>query len=386
MVLLVKLIITKCMKVVFAGGGTGGHVYPLLAVAESVREKAKKQAFSEVKLYFFSDSPYSQKDLDDLSIEYRSVMAGKRRLYSSVQNFFDIFKMFFGIFQAFFKLFRIFPDVVFAKGGYASVPTIIAAYILRIPIIIHESDSVPGRANKLAAKMAYRIAVSYPEAAEYFPPEKTAVTGQPIRADVATPIRGAGYEYMGLEKDLPVLAIFGGSQGARIINDAVIGVLPQLVEQFQVVHQTGEKNFTIVKETAKLALMESDHERRYHPYPFLDPLAYQMVGGVSRLVLTRAGSSLFEFAAWGVPAIAIPITKTNGDHQRKNAYNYARTGAGYVIEEANLTPNLLIAEINRIMQDRKMYEDMQLASQEFYKPGAADTIAEEIIRISLSHR
>lgn len=374
------------MRVVFAGGGTGGHFYPLLAVAEALRERAKHEAFSEVRMYYFSTDPYSQKDLDELGIEFRSIIAGKQRVYASVQNIFDVFKMGLGIFQALWKLFKVFPDVVFAKGGFASVPTTIAAYLLRIPIIIHESDSVPGRANMLASKMAYRIAVSYPEAAEYFPKDKVAVTGQPVRSSVATPIRGAGFDYMGLDKSLPVLAVFGGSLGAKKINDAVVDALPEILNHFQVVHQTGEQHFKIVEEQAKLSLMDSEFSDRYHPYPFLEPLAYQMIGGVSKLVITRAGSSLFEFAAWQVPVIAIPITKTNGDHQRKNAYNYARAGAGQVIEEGNLTSHILVAEIMRIFENEEMYQNMQVAASQFYRPGASDTIAGEILRIALSHQ
>lgn len=373
------------MRVVFTGGGTGGHFYPLLAVAESLRELSNKQAFVEFKMYYFSDKPYNQNDLDELGIEFRSVVAGKLRVYASFKNVVDIFKVFLGVMQALWKLFAVFPDVVFAKGGYASFPTIVAAFVLRIPIIIHESDSVPGRVNKISSKLAYRIAVSYREAAEYFPKEKTAYTGQPIRRDIATPIKGAGLEYMGLQSDVPIIAVFGGSQGAKILNDAIMGVLLELVDKYQIIHQTGVGHFESVKETAKLVLSDSKNSSRYKPLPFMEPLAYQMVGGVAKLVITRAGSSLFEFAAWETPAIAIPITKTNGDHQRKNAYNYARTGAGQVIEESNLTPNILVAEIDRIMQNDILYNNMKLASSNFYQSGAASTIAQEILNVTLSH-
>ena len=373
------------MKVVFTGGGTGGHVFPLLAVAEALRDLVKDKALSEFKMYYFSTDPYSVDDLTELGIEFRQIMAGKRRIYASSKNIFDTFKMGLGILQAIWKLFLVYPDVVFAKGGYASFPTIVAAWVLRIPIIIHESDTVPGRVNMIARKMAYRIAVSYAEAVEFFPKEKTAHTGQPIRRSVATPIRGAGYEYMGLRDDLPVLGIFGGSQGAKAINDAVMSVLPELVKYFQIVHQTGKDHFDEMEKTAKLALLDSEYAVRYHPYPFLDALAYQMVGGVSKLVITRAGSSLFEFAAWGVPAVVIPIEKSNGNHQKRNAYAYARAGAGIVIEEPNLTPHILLAEITRIMQNDGMYQNMKQAAASFYRPGAAEQIAQELLRISLGH-
>ena len=373
------------MKVVITGGGTGGHFYPLIAVVESLLELSADKGFREVKVFYFSNNPYKQKELDELGIEFRYVNAGKMRLYPSLENFLDLFKVFVGIFQALVKLFKIFPDVVFAKGGYASFPTVVAAYILRIPIIIHESDSVPGRANKLAGKLAYRIAVSYPEAIQYFPKEKTAFTGQPIRKEVEKPIKDAGYDYMGLDRSLPVISIFGGSQGAAFINEAVLSVLPELLKDFQVVHQTGESHLEYVKENAKLVLHDSEFPERYHPYPFFDALAYKMIGGVSQLVITRAGSSLFEFAAWGVPTIAVPITISNGDHQRKNAYALAMSGAGQVIEESNMTPNILLNEIRRILQNSQIYESMVLSTQQFYKPGASKVIAEEIIKISLSH-
>jgi UDP-N-acetylglucosamine--N-acetylmuramyl-(pentapeptide) pyrophosphoryl-undecaprenol N-acetylglucosamine transferase len=181
------------------------------------------------------------------------------------------------------------------------------------------------------------------------------------------------------------LAVFGGSQGAKVINDAVMSVLPELLKYFQVVHQTGPQHFEEMQATAKLALLDSDLSSRYHPFPFLDALAYQMVGGVSKIVITRAGSSLFEFAAWDVPAVVIPIEKSNGDHQRKNAYAYARTGAGIVIEEPNLTPHILLAEITRIMQNDEMYQGMKQAAKNFYKEGAATQIAEEMLRIALGH-
>ena len=142
------------MKIVFTGGGTGGHFYPIIAVAQKVNQIIDKENIIGVKLYYFSDSPYDKEMLLENGFLYEEVKAGKLRTYFSIKNFFDIFKMFFGTINALYKIFSIYPDVVFGKGGYASFPTIFAARILHIPVLIHESDSIPGRVNKWAGHFA----------------------------------------------------------------------------------------------------------------------------------------------------------------------------------------------------------------------------------------
>src|SRR3989344_4049451 len=160
------------MKIVFTGGGTGGHFYPIIAVAERVNQIADEEKVIGTKLYYFSDSPYDQEVLFENGILFEEVHAGKMRVGSSplnfLWNFLDIFKIFFGTINALYKLFTIYPDVVFGKGGYASFPTLLAARILGIPVIIHESDSVPGRVNKWAGRFAKKIAVSFEEASTHF--------------------------------------------------------------------------------------------------------------------------------------------------------------------------------------------------------------------------
>ncbi|MFZ1019773.1 MAG: glycosyltransferase, partial [Minisyncoccia bacterium] len=170
------------MKIVFTGGGTGGHFYPIIAVAEKVNQIIDSEHILGAKLYYFSDSPYDKEMLAQNGLFYEEIKSGKMRTYFSFRNFLDIFKTFFGVVNALFKMFSIYPDVVFGKGGYASFPTIFAARILRIPVVIHESDSAPGRVNKWAGHFAKKIAISFPEAAEYFPEKKTAWTGQPVIA------------------------------------------------------------------------------------------------------------------------------------------------------------------------------------------------------------
>lgn len=374
------------MKIVFTGGGTGGHFTPIIAIAEKTNEIIDQEKIIGAKLYYFSDDPYDKEALFQHGLIYEEVNAGKMRTYFSIQNFFDLFKVALGVIKATFKLFSIYPDVVFSKGGYASFPTLVAAKILGIPVVIHESDSSPGRVNKWAGKFAKRVAVSFKETFDFFPKDSVAWTGHPVRSEIEIPAaREKSLEYFKLDPDIPVLFIIGGSQGAELINNIIVDGLPRLLEKFQIIHQTGIKNYKGVEGRASVILRDNPNKSKYHPIAYLNTLAIKNAAGAANLVISRAGSSLFEVAAWGVPAILIPITKTNGDHQRKNAFAYARAGACSVVEESNMTPNILFSEIKRIMDDKSAYDHMAQNAKAFYKPHAAETIAREIVNLALTH-
>ena len=378
------------MKIVFTGGGTGGHFYPIIAVAERVNQIADEEKVIGTKLYYFSDSPYDQEALFENGILFEEVHAGKMRVGSSplnfLWNFLDIFKIFFGTINALYKLFTIYPDVVFGKGGYASFPTLLAARILGIPVIIHESDSVPGRVNKWAGRFAKKIAVSFEEASTHFPKEKVAWTGQPIRIEVEHPaLPSEAMEYFKFESHIPVIFVIGGSQGAELINNTILDALPRLIKNYQIIHQTGIRNYKIVKGRADVILSENNDKARYISIPFLNPLAIKMSAGVATIVLSRAGSTLFEIASWGIPSILVPFTESNADHSKINAFSYARAGACSVVEESNMTANILTSEINRIVEDKQEYELMIKNAKQFNKSGAATKIARELVDIALSH-
>jgi len=374
------------MKIVFTGGGTGGHFYPIIAVTERVNQLIFKEHIINSELYYFSDSPYDKELLVQNSLLYEEVNSGKMRTYFSINNFFDIFKIFFGTINAIYKLFSIYPDVVFGKGGYASFPTIFAARILRIPVVIHESDSAPGRVNKWAGRFAERIAVSFPEAVDYFPKDKVAWTGQPIRMEIEHPeTKNEALKYFKLEENLPIIFILGGSQGAELLNNTILDALPRLVKKYQIIHQTGIKNFKNVASQAGVVLTSNEEKTRYMPIDFLNSLQIKMAAGAATLIISRAGSTIFEIASWGVPSILIPFTNSNADHSRKNAFSYARDGACSVIEEANMTANILYSEIDRIMGDKDGYEQMKKDAKAFNKPGAAEKIAQALLDIALSH-
>jgi UDP-N-acetylglucosamine--N-acetylmuramyl-(pentapeptide) pyrophosphoryl-undecaprenol N-acetylglucosamine transferase len=375
------------MKIVFTGGGSGGHFYPLMAIAEAVQTQIKEQNIVDTKLYYMADKPYDEEALFVNELEFVSVPTGKMRLYFSFENFTDAIKTFFGFWRALFKLIKIYPDVVVSKGGYPAVPVTLAAWFLQIPVMIHESDTAPGRANKLAAKFAKRIAVSFPGITELFgKPEITAWTGQPIRKDLWKVSEEGLHEYLDLDKNIPTLVIYGGSLGSQIINDAIMEILPGLIADTQIIHQTGVIHEKEIQERANFILSNNPYKKRYKTFGFFNELTLKMLGGGASLFITRGGAgSIFDMAMWKMPAIIIPITKSNGDHQRKNAYAYASTGAAHVIEEKNLEPHLLLAEIQRVLHEEGVLDSMKKSSEEFVRKDAADVIAKEVIKLALKH-
>ncbi len=381
------------MRIVFTGGGSGGHFYPIIAVAEEVNIIVAERKLLTPQLYYFGPKPFDERALFELGIEHYYSSAGKLRNYPSIWNYIDIVKTLWGAFLALIKLYFIYPDVVFSKGGYASFPTVLAARLLGIPVVVHESDSVMGRTNAWTAKFAQRIALSYPK--EYtdlvktLPPKqatRVAHTGNPIRKELFHPEKEGAFEYLNLEPGVPVVLILGGSQGAEAINDAVIDALAELLPHFQILHQVGEKNFTGVKGRVGVVLKDFQFKSRYHPFGLLNALALRMAAGASDLIVTRAGSGgIFEVAAWEKPSIIIPIPRNISRDQSTNAFTYARSGAAIVIEQNNLTPHLLSSEIQRILGNAEEMKRMSEAAKTFARPDAARVIAEELISIGVEH-
>lgn len=378
------------MKIVFTGGGTGGHFTPIIAIAQKVNKIIDEENIVGAKLYFFSNDPYDREALFENGIIYEQITTGKIRTYFSFRNFTDIPKIFIGVITALVKLFKIYPDVVFSKGAFASFPTVLAARLLFIPVVIHESDSVPGKMNLWSGKFAKRIAVSYEEAGSFFPEEKVAWTGQPVRSEIEMPeVKEKALEFFKLEPGVPTLLILGGSQGAELINHVILDALPRLLLHYQVIHQTGVRNFKMVQSRSEVVLANNMNAGRYVPIDYLNNLQMKNAAGAADFVISRAGSAIFEIAGWGVPSLLIPFSEekmgSNAIHAKKNAFTYARAGAATVVEEENLTANILVAEIDRIMSDKATWFHMQKSAKGFYKGDAALKIAREIVDIALSH-
>lgn len=375
------------MKILFTGGATGGHFYPIIAVAQAIRHKVQENKILLPQFYFMSPTPYNARALFDNDIEFIGVPTGKLRRYFSILNFTDIFKTAYGVMWATIRMFRIYPDVVFGKGGYTSFPALFAARLLRIPVVIHESDSEPGRVNAWAAKFARKIAISYPDAAQYFKTgkDKIAYTGNPIRAEIAQPLTNGAYEFLKLEQGVPVILVLGGSQGSATINDAILSALPELLNHYQVIHQTGKKNIDEMRATADVILKDHPSAYRYRPFDYLNELAMRMSAGVADIVISRAGSTIFEIAAWGIPSILIPLPANVGHDQIANAFAYARTGAALVIEQDNLSSHILIEEIERIHGSASITTAMKDHAKAFARLDSAAVIGDAILGIALEH-
>lgn len=373
------------MKIVFTGGGTGGHFFPIIAIAEKIREIESEEQLLHPQLYYFAPEPYDERALFENDISFVKIPAGKRRTYASIKNFLDLFTTAAGIIRAFWRLFNMYPDIIYAEGGYASFPTLFAARILQIPVIIHESDTVPGRVNKWASNFAVRIATSYPETSEELPEDKTAYTGQPIRERILEPTEEGAYNFLELDPEVKTIFILGGSQGAQHINNVVLNALPTLLDNYQIIHQTGKDNIEEMNELADVELEDHPHKQRYRPFGFLDELAMRMSAGAADVVVSRAGSTIFEIAAWGVPSILIPLPVAHDKHQHKNAFSYARAGAAKVIEQQNLTDDILTSQIREILSDPRTQRGMSEAAEDFAREDAARKIAREIINLVVEY-
>ncbi len=375
------------MKILFTGGGSGGHFYPIIAIAEAMRDLVREQKVLEPQLYYAAPTPYDRDSLYANDITFVPTAAGKMRNYTSILNFFDLFKTAWGILRSLIRMFYLYPDVVLGSGGYASFPTLVAARIFRIPVVIYATDTVPSRVNLWAGKFAVKVAISFPEAGSFFPKEKVAFTGNPIRKAALLPAHEGVWEFLHLNPDIPVILVVGGSQGSQALNECVLGALPALLPKYQIIHQTGEANIKEVEGRARVAV-NSDPKllERYKPFGFLNDLAMRMSSGAAKLVVSRGGAgSIFEISAWGVPSIIVPIPEPLSHDQTKNAFSYARSGGAVVVEQNNFTPGLLAAEVDRIFEHPEIYQAMSDGAHSFARLDAARAIAQALLNIALAH-
>lgn len=376
------------MKIAFVGGGSGGHFYPLIAVAQQLHHLAEERRLMEPSLVYIGPTPFEAATLVEQNIEfYQSPAASITNYASTTKNTAGGVTIVFGIVKSLFQLFRIFPDVIFSTGGYAAFPTLFAARLLGIPVVIYDADATPGKVSLWSSKFARWIAVAHPDAAEKFPQavhHKIVRTGHPIRVEIEHTTSEGGYEFLKVDPHRPTILILGGSLGAQAINNVVISTLPELLQRFNIIHQTGRAHLDEVAGMARISVPTM--EEHYRPFGLLNALALRMAAGISSLVISRAGSgTIFEIASWGLPAIIVPIPESVSHDQTKNAFSYARSGAAIVIEQQNLTPHILMAEIERVMQSPETLERMRVAAKEFAQPDAGKKIARVLLDIALEH-
>lgn len=331
----------KSKKIVMTGGGTAGHVTPNIALMPALQE-----AGYEIT-YIGSYNGMEKELIEAQKIPYIGISSGKLRRYFDWKNFSDPFKVLKGYGQAISILRKLKPDVVFSKGGFVSVPVVLAAKHCHIPAIIHESDITPGLANKIAIRGAKKVCCNFPETMKYLPAEKAVLTGSPIRRELFHGDAEKSLHYCGFpDHSKPVLLIVGGSSGSKVINEAVRKVLPELLEQFYIIHLCGKENLD-----EKLKGVVGYAQFEYASAELTDMFA------LADLAISRAGAnSICELLALHKPNILIPLSAaaSRGD-QILNAKSFAKQGFSYVIEEEKLTDQTLLDAVREVYADREKY-------------------------------
>ncbi len=365
------------MKILFTGGGTAGHIFPIIAITREIRRIYPKKNLEFC--YMGPKDEFVRISLVQEEFTIKNIASGKVRRYFSFQNIIDIiFKIPFGTLQSFINLISIKPDLVFSKGGSGSIAVTYAARLLRIPVFLHESDVVPGLSNQVASKWAKKIFISFPKT-EYFNPGKTILVGNPIRKEIMEGDKQTAVEMFNLTLSKPIILFAGGSQGAEAVNDFVLRVLNDILKNYELIHMTGPQNIKQVSAEAQV-VMDKDLDVYYHPVGFLDENKIKHAYKVADLIISRSGAgSIFEIAAVNKPSILIPLPSAAANHQSKNAYAYSETGSCMVIEQENLTPNFFMENIQLLFLHPEKLEEMKQAAAAFAKPMAARSIAREIL-------
>ncbi len=356
----------KTLVVAFAGGGTGGHIYPGLAVADAFRQKNSQR---EVKIVWIGSLSKMDRDIVENSVDkagrksadkFYGIPSGKMRRYFSLKNFIDVFKIFFGFVSSFFILLKCKPAFLFSKGGFVSVPPCLAARLLRIKVYTHECDFTPGLATRINSKFAYKVLLSYEETRSFFSlgsSKKFLVTGNPVRPVFYEADADAGLKFLEIDaaqkKSKPLLLVTGGSLGAAQINDLVWKNLSWLCQRFIVVHQTGQKNAALLPDGLSL-----EQKANYHPYAFIYKEMPNVIAAAD-IVLSRAGAnSIWECAALEKPMVLVPLegAGTRGD-QVDNAEYFERQGAALVLTKNTMTEKSLQSALSSMLskEQRKKY-------------------------------
>lgn len=355
------------LRVLLAGGGSGGSTTPLLAVAEALREIQP-----EVELLYVGTAEGPERALVEAEgLAFRAVAAGKLRRYFSLANLVDPARVALGVAQSLAVVREFRPHVGFGAGGFASVPPLVACRLVGVPIAIHQQDVVPGLANRLLAPLAARVTVSLEASLAHFPQGKTLLTGNPVRASLFTADRARARVVFRLEAEVPTLLVTGGGTGALALNRLIAAAAARLVEFCQVIHLCGRGRQVPVPDVGP----------RYRGFDFLVsemPLAL----AAADLVVCRAGlGTLSELAALGKPAIVVPMPDS---HQVENGRAFAASGGVLVVEQAALTPERLVAEVRRLLGDPARLAEMGNALARAMPRGAQARIAKLLVSLATS--
>lgn len=327
-------------RIVLTGGGTAGHVTPCIALLPAL----KKEGY-DIQ-YIGSYNGIERKLIEEYKIPYHGISSGKLRRYFDLKNLSDPFRVIKGYYEASKLMKQLNPDIVFSKGGFVTVPVVLAAKKHKIPVIIHESDMTPGLANKIAIPAAKKVCANFPETLQYLPPNKAVLTGTPIRQELFSGNKIRGLDFCGFTANKPVILIIGGSTGSRAINEVVRGMLPTLVRDYQIIHLCGKGNLDKnLNGTPGYVQFEYIHNELSDLFAAAD------------LVISRAGANaICEILALRKPNILIPLPQgaSRGD-QILNADSFENQGYSYVLSEAELSISSLLNAIQKVMESKHIY-------------------------------
>lgn len=378
------------MRIVIAGGGTGGHVTPALATIAALREQLVGQPLD--LLWVGTADGVERRIAQEHSVPFAAIQAGKLRRYLSLENLIDLGRLPIGVLQAITALRRFRPDIVFSTGGFVSVPTVMAAGLLRLPVLIHEQTAQFGLANRLNLRFATTVALPY-EASRAFVPQTKArvvVTGNPVRAELRQGECAEGARLLGLNPSLPTIYATGGARGARAINTTIAALLPELVQRYQVIHSCGVQDVspTLAELRELKNQLPAEQRERYIALDFVGA-ELPHVYAFADLVIGRAGAgTVAELAALGKPAILIPLPGTGGDEQTKNARLLADVGGAIMLPEAELTPARLLSLLTELLDPASVdrLTQMGVAARTQAPPDAAAALARELLQLHTTAR
>jgi UDP-N-acetylglucosamine--N-acetylmuramyl-(pentapeptide) pyrophosphoryl-undecaprenol N-acetylglucosamine transferase len=364
---------------VIAGGGTGGHTSPGLAVAAALRDRGVACA------WIGSRAGVEARVVPERGIPFVAVPSGKLRRYWSWRNATDLaVNVPLGVAMSARALRRLRPRALFSTGGFVGLPPALAAALLRVPVVVHEQTAVPGLANRLTARVAQRVAVTFPDTGARFPASRVVLTGNPLRPELAAGSRAEAVARFGLDPALPLVYVTGGAQGAHALNRAVGTALVRFLEMAQIVHQCGDNPVTADRAwlEARRAELPAELARRYAVLPWVGPELAGIYAAAS-LVIARSGAgTVNECCQLGVAALYVPMPGGGGNEQTVNARLVERAGGAAVLPQGALTPESLLERVRNLLAAPSTLKEMGERARTLAVPDAADRLASLLIEVA----
>lgn len=370
------------MRILISGGGTGGHIYPALAVAGELRDR-----YGAELLYIGDANGLETTIVPAAGIPFAAISAGKLRRYLSVRTFTDLGRIPLGMAQAYQHVKGFRPDAAFTSGGYVSVPAGMAARLHGAPLVMHQQDVPPNLANRLLTPFATRISVSFAASLPYFPKQKTMLAGNPVREEVLRAARldpAQARTRFGLHPALPVVLVTGGSQGARRLNQVIAAALPRLLPSCQVLHVSGERTYEETRAQAERALAATPELRaRYALFPYLKTEMPEALAACDIALCRSGAATLAELSIVGRPSVLVPLPPGfTGSPQAVNAEMFQRAGAAEMILDRDLTPRRAVELLAPLLGDANRRVQMSVAARKLGRPDAARELADLVASLA----